>query len=639
MAKPEDIKGILTSVNKSMSSQIESFNTQMSLMTSTNDKLVQNSEEQTAVLRDILLLFQEQKDKQKKFIPTTDTDVVVEGKKEPAGETLKGKGDEAKKAAEETGLSLLDLFGGLLAGGAALGLAFAGLRGWEVKIIGYVKDSLGSITGSIMNGLKSIKTSIFLSFGLDDAGKVLPNSALDDILKKPVIKTLVTGLSKILAPIQSMGDYMTGLLSGGGGAADDTGKAVSFLSKIGSNIGAFAKTVGKILKPLGFLFSAYDGVMAFMNTEGSYMDKFVAGIGGFLGDFIGAPLDLLKDIVSWALSKLGFENAAELLDGFSVETLISDLIGSIWNMVKGAGEWIKTLFTDPKEALSQYWTALYGEGGVVDMLFTPISMAIDWITKKFGWRDEDAPPFDLYDTVSGFVTSVLSWAKEKLTTLSTTLSEGFDKFVDYIVSIPDRINFAAEGMFIDVGEKLAKGFISFGDWLASIPSRIKAMALGVLNSISVTNPITGYVYKLVTDEELAAAQAAVMERASDTNEKLNTIEENANKMRESLQQRMDESGIYNSATAATAESPISSDESERLRMQREEMAVRAFQDRVGLVSGAANQAASAPVIMSDNSTKVDGRSTVSVVNQQIVNSPVSYGGLGDSRMNYPSGTM
>ena len=632
MAKPEDIKGILTSVNKSMSSQIESFNTQMSLMTSTNDKLVQNSAEQTEILRGILGLFQEQKDKQNKFKPTTDTD-VVEGKKEPGGEPLKGKGDEAKKAAEETGLSLLDLFGGLLAGGAALGLAFAGLRGWEVKIIGYVKDSLGSVTSSIMNGLKSIKTSIFLSFGLDDAGKVLPNSALDDILKKPVIKTLVTGLARMLAPIQSMGDYMTGLLSGGGGAADDTGKAVSFLSKIGSNIGAFAKTVGKILKPLGFLFSAYDGVMAYMNTEGSVMEKSVAAIGGFLGDFIGAPLDLLKDLVSWATSALGFENAAEFLDSFSVETLISDLIGSIWNMVKGAGEWIKTLFTDPKEALSQYWTALYGEGGVVDMLFTPVSMAIDWITKKFGWRDEDAPPFDLYDTVTGFVGSLLSWTGEKLTTLSNTLSEGFDTFVDYITSIPDRIKFAAEGMFIEVGSRLEKGFIMFGDWIASIPARIKLLALSAINSALSGLPEWA---QIVSADDVASAQSAVNDRSENSNQKLADLDKRTQEKRLDLENRMLESGIYDSAAAATAESPISSDESERLRLEREETAVRAFQDRVGLVSGAANQAASAPVILSDNSTRADNRSNVTVVNQQILNSSVNYGGLGDSRMNYPS---
>lgn len=609
MAKPEDIKGILTSVNKSMSSQIESFNTQMSLMTSTNDKLVQNSEEQTAILRDMLLLFQEQRNKQKKFIPTTDTDVVVEGKKEPVEKPLKGKGDEAKKAAEETGLSLLDLFGGLLAGGAALGLAFAGLRGWEGKLISYVKEGLGSVTDSIMKGLKSIKTSIFLSFGLDDAGKVLPNSALDDILKNPILNKLINGITKTLEPIKNM------------------------FGTVVDNAGVFVKNVGRILKPIGFLFSAFDGIAAYMDTEGSIMDKLVAGIGAAVGDFFGSFFDLVKDIFSWAASALGFENVSKMLDSFSFETIINDLIGGIWNMIKGAGEWIKTLFTDPTEALSQYWTALYGEGGVVDMLFTPVSMAIDWITKKFGWRDEDAPPFDLYDTVSGFVGSLLSWTGEKLTTLSNTLSEGFDTFVDYITSIPDRIKFAAEGMFIEVGSRLEKGFIMFGDWIASIPARIKLLALSAINSALSGLPEWA---QIVSADDVASAQSAVNERSENSNQKLADLDKRTQEKRLDLENRMLESGIYDSATAATAESPISSDESERLRMQREEMAVRAFQDRVGLVSGAANQAASAPVILSDNSTKVDGRSNVTVVNQQILNSSVNYGGLGDSRMNYPS---
>jgi hypothetical protein len=132
-----------------------------------------------------------------------------------------------------------------------------------------------------------------------------------------------------------------------------------------ANIGKFARFALRILKPIGFLFSAYDGVMAFMNTEGSFLDKFVAGIGAFIGDFVGAPLDLLKSIVAWALEKLGFKEAATWLQSWSFETIINDLIGGIYGLVQGAVKWVEELFTDPGKALSDlFWAYIKLTSGV-----------------------------------------------------------------------------------------------------------------------------------------------------------------------------------------------------------------------------------------------------------------------------------
>lgn len=638
MATLDDLRDVFSSVNESITGLAKSIDTQMLSLNSSLTSLVETSNAQKKILEDILNLNKEAKTK---FVPTTDTDVVV-----PPGSNTKGgsgngkKGKDVADQAEETGLTLLDVFGGLLAGGTALALAFAGFRGWEGKLIGYVKDGLGSVTDSIMSGLKSIKTNIFFAFGLDEAGKVLPNSALDDLLKTPILKTLTTGLSKILAPIKMMGDYMSGLLAGGGGAADDAGKAVGFLTKVGSSVGAFASTVGKILKPIGFLFSAYEAVTSFMSEEGDILDKFVAGIGGFLGDFIGAPLDLLKSIVGWGISKLGFENAAEILEEFSFETLIKDIINGVWDTVRGAAEWVGTLFTDPVTALTDLWNSYYGEGGLVDMLFAPVSMAIDWVTKKFGWRDEDAPPFDLYGIISGFVGNIVSWAGEKLDTISDTLSKGFDTFVNYITTIPDRIKFAAEGMFIEVAARVEKGFIMFGDWIASIPARIKLLALSAINSALSGLPEWA---QIVSAEDLAAAQASVNERSESSNQRLEDLDKRTQEKRLDLENRMAASGIYDSAAAATAESNLTGAGQEfnlEDTLAANDRKIRADQAYIEALEERERTRASGgggSTVIADNSSKTDARSTVSVVNQSIVNAPVNYGGLGDSRMNYPSG--
>lgn len=541
MATLDDLKDVFSSVNTSIISMGESLSTQMSTLNETNSNIFKSIDSQKNILNDILNL-EKERQKQKpdtSFVPPTEQlPTPVEGPQKSA----------ATVAGEEWG-SLLSSFDGLMAGAVALGLAFAGLRGWEVKIIDYVKDGFGSLKNSIIGGLKSIKTNVFLAFGLDDAGKVITNSALDDLLKTPIMEKITAGVSKILAPLKMMGDFLGGFFSGSGGSGA-VGRAVAFLGEIGDNVGAFAGVVGKILKPIGFLFSAYDAVMAFMNTEGDLYDKFVAGIGGFIGDFVGAPLDLLKSIVSWATSKLGFENVTEFLESFSFETVINDIINGVFGMVKSAGAWVATLFTDPTTALTEYWNALYGENGLMDMLFAPVSMAIDWITKKFGWREEDAPPFDLYGIITGFVSSVTTWAGEKLDSISATLSEGFDQFVNYIVTIPDRIKFAAEGMFIEVASRLEKGFIMFGDWIASIPARIKLLALSAINSALSGLPEWA---QIVSAEDVAAAQTAVNERSAGSEKKLEELDKRTQEKKLDLEARMAASGIYNSAAAATAE--------------------------------------------------------------------------------------
>jgi hypothetical protein len=599
MATLKDLEDAFSSMSNSIISLGDSLNSQMMSLNNTNNDILNSNKEQIETLKSILKI---EEDRQK---PKPDTSFVPP-LEDPAKANEKSG---AMKAGEEWG-SLLTSINGLLAGAAALGLAFAGLRGWEVKIIDFVKDGLGNLKNSIISGIKSIKTGVLLAFGLDDTGKVIPNSQLDDLLKTPIMQKITSGISKILGPLKSMGDFLTGFLSGTG-AAGESSKAVKFLGEVGTNIGAFANVVGNILKPIGFLFSAYDGVMAFMNKEGDILDKTVAGIGGFIGDFIGAPIDLLKNIISWGISKLGFENAAEILESFSFEELINKVINGFYNMIRDAVEWVGTIFTDPTTALTDSWNAMYGENGLIDMLLAPISMAVDWITKKLGWRDEDAPPLDIYGIVAGFVSSSLSWAEEKLTDLSDTLSKGFDVIADYVSTIPDRIKFAAEGMFIDVAARVEKGFVMFGDWIASIPGRIKLLALSAINSALSGLPEWA---QIVTADDIAAAQAAVNQKSENTNKKLQEIDSRTQEKRLDLEERMAASGIYNSVSAATEETwklrddmKISSQAAEKLELTQQQN--RILEEREAEISRA-RSGEDSPFFNHVGNTNTDARTFV-----------------------------
>jgi len=290
---------------------------------------------------------------------------------------------------------------------AALPLAIAGLRGWEVPVIRKLASSLVSSVGKLADNFKlkfasgfdNIARGILQRFGINpqtgrmarDAlgrftGKELKSTAVMiseafDLLRLNVTRSFGVGLdggkigriaskagqlmSVIINPFISISKGIDGWMTGSGARMLGFLSSVMGISGGAANIGKFARFALRILKPIGFLFSAYDGVMAFMNTEGSFLDKFVAGIGAFIGDFVGAPLDLLKSIVAWALEKLGFKEAATWLQSWSFETIINDMIGGIYGLVEGAVKWVKELFTDPGKALSDlFWAYIKLTSGV-----------------------------------------------------------------------------------------------------------------------------------------------------------------------------------------------------------------------------------------------------------------------------------
>ena len=109
----------------------------------------------------------------------------------------------------------------------------------------------------------------------------------------------VTQISKTFGFFTKAASGVTKFLSGGIGRN---------LGQFFGSVGGVAKLFGTILKPIGFVFSIFDGVKTFMNTEGSLFTKLNEGIAAALGDFVGAPLDLLKTGLSWVAKNLLGEN-------------------------------------------------------------------------------------------------------------------------------------------------------------------------------------------------------------------------------------------------------------------------------------------------------------------------------------------
>ena len=275
----------------------------------------------------------------------------------------------ANKSDGGGGLGLMGLMGlGGLSGmlikmsGFGLGIiaALEGLRGWELVVIKNFK-SIGKALGGafkfaftpitwLLEGIgtrfKKIDTwmgNAFVTMGTQIGG---------------VFKDLKAGATKLVSPLMNVTKSITTWM------ADS--KLFKWLKTMGLTMGSKAGAVGgavgtiakKVLWPLGILFSAWEAFKAWENSDegASLAEKFSNAGFAFLGSFIGAPLDLLKDGVSWIFDKfLGNDNwISKTLDSFKFE----DTIREIPQMVMRLWDKIVEIFSDPVGVAKDVWAGI-----------------------------------------------------------------------------------------------------------------------------------------------------------------------------------------------------------------------------------------------------------------------------------------
>lgn len=155
--------------------------------------------------------------------------------------------------------------------------------------------------------------------------------------------------------------------------------------------GMIGKLMGKVFFPITLAISIYDFVTGFMKgyEEGGLLEGFKQGTTKLFNGLISMPLDFLKDGVAWLLKKMGFDEESDALKAFSFKDLFTKLIGSVFDAVGGAIDWVKSIFkadSVPK-ALNILWKGLLkGAKTLMDILFAPVNFAINWIMKKFDFK-------------------------------------------------------------------------------------------------------------------------------------------------------------------------------------------------------------------------------------------------------------
>lgn len=321
----------------------------------------------------------------------------------PQQSNRKRPGSSTSNDIDEDNVELPGL-GRLLTAGAIAPFAFSFIKGFLTEIT----DGLIEITPS----------GVLAALRLPDITKMFGNIGksfldLEKIAAGPIGKvidsagTLIsTGgekLSKIFNPIKSVFQSADDIMRG------PFAKIFTFFS---GGVAKIAGLFGKLVWPLSIVMGAIDGVREFRETEGTLLERLGAGIGGFLGEIVGAPFDLLKNAVNWILKRFfGIEvdengNATPgqglmgwvvtRLNNFSFEETIGSIVSGIFSMVQDAIDWVGELFTDPTEALKSLWRAYIGVwSGIGQWIYdNTIDPAWTWFKGLFDWNAEDEESAD-----------------------------------------------------------------------------------------------------------------------------------------------------------------------------------------------------------------------------------------------------
>ena len=213
-----------------------------------------------------------------------------------------------------------------------------------------------------------------------------------------------------------------------------TGK-VSGLSKVMGFIKGAAKFLGKIFVPVTVIMALWEAVSGFMTgfeeTEGNFFQKILGGIGGalkgLLDFFIFSIAEMIQDVIVWVGEFFGFDMSA---------VVDFDIVGKIKTSVFKVIDYVVDLFSFKDTSVLGIF------GSLIDIVFLPLNMAINFVKNLFGWGDKEKP-FSLSGFIFGMLDKVWKWITEELlvnpvealTGLVSGLLGGYVGFLDWILAM------------------------------------------------------------------------------------------------------------------------------------------------------------------------------------------------------------
>ena len=300
--------------------------------------------------------------------------------------------------------------GAVIADFKSIRTVFPKTMGRLVKDIGdlatNITERLTILSNAIKSGISTATTNItaaIVAFGswirgvFSTTGNAINSLGRSGKIFTGIITAVTGSISSITNTFLSVGKSATIAAK----TAIDLGSAFSRLfSPIKSMLGAITattKSAGKIFVPLNLIMVGIDTIRGAMEgfASGGTLGGIKGAILGFFNSLVSAPLDLVKNIVSWVAKKLGFENFSEFLDSFSFTELITTGVNAIFSFVDSAWEWVKEKLSNPVEKLKEMWKITTdGVSNMGSWMWEQVKGVWDWIVGVFGKLTEMLPSME-----------------------------------------------------------------------------------------------------------------------------------------------------------------------------------------------------------------------------------------------------
>jgi hypothetical protein len=197
-------------------------------------------------------------------------------------------------------------------------------EGWLSKIIGGLLI-LGGIVAGFVAGIVKSFDDVFGGI-IGKIGKLLK---IGPLFEKMGLGKFISGLTEKFGNVfGKVGGFFSKILA----PFEDI---LSLLKTKFTKFFGIGRILGKIAGPAALIFEAVMSIFSAVNKfkeTGDIGAALEEGFTSFVKNIVGAPLDLLKSVVSWIVGKLGFGEAEKFLDSFSFTDIIQEFMERLFDL-------------------------------------------------------------------------------------------------------------------------------------------------------------------------------------------------------------------------------------------------------------------------------------------------------------------
>jgi hypothetical protein len=225
------------------------------------------------------------------------------------------------------------------------------------KAFTFVTDAIESVKAFSQKAItvaKNVMQSIvtFAEKTMDFAKSAISKIANVFISAKDAIvnffKPIVTAFGEIKSASSTVGNIVSKISKGVTEVGSFFAKIVGWMGSFASVFKAFFVIGQKLALPVTIIMGLFEGISDAIDEfkkTGDILATAGSFIKGFLHSAVGSILDIFKNAISWIIGALGFDQVEEMLDSFSFNDIISELVDHMINGINILINWAKSIFS------------------------------------------------------------------------------------------------------------------------------------------------------------------------------------------------------------------------------------------------------------------------------------------------------